>query len=202
MEYMNRTGFHQFPKKLEQKSPWDDTYNMSFFKFFEKNEDQRRYFDDYMAVRRKGLLSWHEVFPMASHLVPGFKSNEPEAVLLVDVGGNWGHELQSFHQAHADAPGRLILQDLPIMTDKFGGKNPAGIEVMTYDFFTPQPVKGEQYPFYCCTQSRETRQLRSSIRCSCVLFPQHLPRLAGFGLPTIPIQYGPSYGSRLLATVD
>lgn len=141
---MKQTKFPQFPKKPEQKSPWEATYNMEFFEFFGKNEDQRRYFDDYMAVRRVGLSSWHEVFPMASHLVPDAKRDDPNAVLLVDVGGNWGHELQNFHNAHPDVPGRLILQDLPVMTDKFQGKPPQGIEVMTYDFFTPQPVKGER----------------------------------------------------------
>lgn len=145
---MKSTGFHQFPKKPQQQSPWEAIFKMGFFEFFAANQDQRRYFDDYMAIRRKGLSSWHEVFPMNSELVPGFNQSDPQAVLLVDVGGNWGHELQSFHEAHPDAPGRLIVQDLPVMTEKFGGKAPAGIEVQTYDFFTPQPVKGK-----LCAQS-------------------------------------------------
>ena len=143
VDYMKTTGFHQFPKTRGQKSPFESTFKMGLFEYMAKNEDQRRYFDDYMAVRRKGLSSWFEVFPMASQLVPGFNNGDPEAVLLVDIGGNWGHELQGFHEAHPDAPGRLILQDLPVMIEKFGGKSPPGIEIMTYDFFTPQPVKGE-----------------------------------------------------------
>ena len=142
VEYMKKTGFHQFPKRPEQKSPFETTFNVGFFEFFAENEDQRRYFDDYMAIRREGLSSWHEVFPMASHLGSGVSRDDQNAVLLVDVGGNWGHELRSFHQAHPEVPGRLILQDLPVMIDKFEGKPPPGIEVMTYDFFTPQPIKG------------------------------------------------------------
>ncbi|KAI4194076.1 MAG: hypothetical protein LQ350_007985 [Teloschistes chrysophthalmus] len=148
VEYMKSTGFHQFPKKPQQQSPWEAIFKMGFFEFFAANQDQRRYFDDYMAIRRKGLSSWHEVFPMNSELVPGFNQSDPQAVLLVDVGGNWGHELQSFHEAHPDAPGRLIVQDLPVMTEKFGGKAPAGIEVQTYDFFTPQPVKGARAYYF------------------------------------------------------
>ena len=140
---MNKTGFHQFPEKPDQRSPFESTFNMGLFDYLANNEDQRRYFDDYMAVRRKGLSSWHEVFPMASQLVPGFNIGDPNAVLLVDIGGNWGHELQSFHEAHPNTPGRLILQDLPVMIEKFGGKAPSGIEIMAYDFFTPQPVKGK-----------------------------------------------------------
>ncbi|KAL8689022.1 MAG: hypothetical protein Q9218_005211 [Villophora microphyllina] len=148
VDYMKATKFHQFPKKPEQQSPWEATFKMGFFEYFAANEDQRKYFDDYMAVRRKGLSSWHEVFPMASQLVPGFNTSNSDAVLLVDVGGNWGHELQSFQKTYPDAPGRLILQDLPIMTEKFGGKAPSGIEVMTYDFFTPQPVKGARAYYF------------------------------------------------------
>ncbi|KAL8727832.1 MAG: hypothetical protein Q9181_005564 [Wetmoreana brouardii] len=143
VDYMKKTGFHQFPKKPEQHSPFETVFKMGFFEFFANNEDQRRYLDDYMAVRRQGLSSWHEVFPMASQLVPGFNTDNPDAVLLVDVGGGFGHELRSFHEAHPDAPGRLVVQDLLVMTEKFGGKAPPGIEVMTYDFFTSQPVKGE-----------------------------------------------------------
>ena len=80
---------------------------------------------------------------MASSLASGVNRDDPEAVLLVDVGGNWGHEVRSFHEAHPDAPGRLILEDLPVMIDKFQGTPPTGIEIMTYDFFTPQPIKGD-----------------------------------------------------------
>ena len=38
---------------------------------------------------------------MARILGPDAKS-DPEAVLLVDVGGNKGHEVASFHGAHPD----------------------------------------------------------------------------------------------------
>ena len=148
VNYMKETGFHQFPKNPQERSPFEATFNMKYFEFLAKNEDQRTYFDDYMAVRREGLSSWHEVFPMASYLGSGVRTNDPNAVLLVDVGGNWGHEIKSFHEAHPEVPGRLIIQDIPIMTEKLKEKPLKGIEVMTYDFFTPQPVKGERVG-YC-----------------------------------------------------
>lgn len=142
---MKRTGFPQFPKKPEQKNAFESTFNMELFDYFEKTPDQRKYFDDYMSVRREGLSSWYEVFPMASYLGTGVSRDDPETVLLVDVGGNWGHELRNFHKAHSEVPGRLILQDLPVMIDKFKGNPPPGLELMTYDFFDPQPIKGERH---------------------------------------------------------
>ena len=142
---MHTTGIHQFPASAEEKSPFVYAHGMTFWEFFDRNPDQRRYFDDYMAVRRKGLATWHETFPMATVLGPGAKRDE-DAVLLVDVGGNWGHEIVSFHAAYPDLPGRLVLQDLPAMIEKVAVENPPkGVELMQYDFLTPQPVKGTCY---------------------------------------------------------
>ena len=82
------------------------------------------------------------MFPMASVLGPNAKCDH-EAVLFVDVGGSKGHEAISLHEAHPDIPGHLILQDLPSMIDRVSINPPKGIELMSYDFFTPQPVKGK-----------------------------------------------------------
>ena len=59
-----------------------------------------------------------------------------------------GHELANFHKAHPDVPGRLILQDLPIVLDKVRDNPSQDIELMNYDFFTPQPVKGARAYYF------------------------------------------------------
>ena len=139
---MRETKIHQFPERPRQKSPFEYAHDTGFFEFFDKNRDHRGYLDDYMAVRRRGLVVWHETFPMAAQLGPGAKK-DPDAVLLVDIGGGWGHDLQSFRKAHPDIRGRLILEDLPIIIDRVDKETcPEDIETMEYDFFTPQPVKG------------------------------------------------------------
>jgi hypothetical protein len=61
-------------------------------------------------------------------------------VLLVDVGGNQGHDLVRFRKKHPQAPGRLILQDLPAVV---AGHTDENIEGMAYSFLDPQPVKGQ-----------------------------------------------------------
>ena len=142
-QYMRETGVHQFPTKPEDKSPFFYAHKIQFWDFFDKYESHRRDFDEYMASRRKGLRAWHETFPVARILGPGAK-RDPEAVLFVDVGGNKGHEAATFHEAHPEIPGRIILQDLPPMIDRVRKDPPQGIELIPYDFFTPQPVKGKR----------------------------------------------------------
>lgn len=138
---MRQIGFHQFPTRPEDKSPFFYAHDIQFWDFFDKYPEHRTDFDEYMAWKRKGVSAWHEKFPMASILGRNAKS-DPDAVLLVDVGGNKGHEVASFHEAHPDLPGRLILQDLPAMIGRVRESPLEGIELMPYDFFTPQPVKG------------------------------------------------------------
>ena len=95
---------------------------------------------DYMGGRRKGGLRWPGVYPIGSQ-IPGTLSNKEDEILLVDIGGNQGHDLKMFKELHPNIPGRLVLMDLPeaIENNKSDMK---GIEMVPYDFFTPQPVKG------------------------------------------------------------
>ena len=77
--------------------------------------------------------------PVAEVLGSNLSQN---AVLLVDVGGGSGHDIELFQKRHPGLPGRLVLQDLPTVIEAYKGTRSAGIEVMGYDFFTPQPIKG------------------------------------------------------------
>lgn len=140
-QYLRETGVHQFPKRPEEKSPFSYAHNVELWEFFDKHPSDRVDFDEYLSKRRKGLNQWYQMFPMAKILGPDAK-RDPEAVLFVDVGGNKGHDAISFHEAHPRLSGRLILQDLQSMIDRLGKDPPEGIELMPYDFFTPQPVKG------------------------------------------------------------
>lgn len=71
------------------------------------------------------------------------KKSEP---LLVDVGGEIGHDLIAFKQKFPSLPGKLIVQDIPVVIEAVQDL-PSGIEAMKHDFLTPQPVKGAKA--YC-----------------------------------------------------
>lgn len=108
---MRETGVHQFPTRPEDKSLFFYGHNIQYWDLHDRYPEHRRDFDEYMSDRRKGHSLWYEMFPMASILAPNAKRDR-EAVLLVEVGGNKGHEIANFHEAHPNIPGRLILQDL------------------------------------------------------------------------------------------
>jgi hypothetical protein len=109
----------------------------TIFGLLDKNPEQKKSLDDYMASRR--LINepqWFDIYPAAE----AFKNvrDGPGAALLVDVGGGPGQELSRFKQYHPDILGRLILQDLPLtLTWERVEKLLSGIEAMEYDFFTP-----------------------------------------------------------------
>jgi hypothetical protein len=68
---------------------------------------------------------------------------DPDAPLMVDIGGNIGHDLIGLRNTYPDMPGRLVLQDLPATIDNLDRMTfPKDIEAMPHDFFTPQPIQG------------------------------------------------------------
>ncbi len=70
-----------------------------------------------------------------------------QTAVLVDVGGNVGHDMQRFYNAHPEAAGLCYLQDRPEVVRL--SRVPDPVRKMGYDFFTPQPVRGQvaQTPF-------------------------------------------------------
>ncbi|KAI9711327.1 MAG: hypothetical protein M1820_002314 [Bogoriella megaspora] len=147
IEYMHDTGFHQFPKQGED-SPFTYTWKTSLWEYLEQHPEHKKWFADYMAIRYQGVDPWFVTFPMSETLAKNAK-RDAESVLLVDVGGSSGHELIKFHQSHPDAPGRLVVQDLPTVIEKHQTEEtPRYLEMMAYDFFTPQPIKGARAYFF------------------------------------------------------
>ena len=100
-------------------------------------------FGNHMASRNSGRLTWmdHGFYPIEENLAKGVSGDE-DAVLLVDVGGGTGQNLQQFHRKYSGLHGQLILQDKPDVIKAATGLNQS-IRAMAYDFFTEQPVKGQ-----------------------------------------------------------
>lgn len=97
-------------------------------------------FNTFMKGKRASRPSWSEWWPLESQI---FEKTEldPHGVLLVDVGGNRGHDIQIFKDRFPNR-GRLVLEDLPAVIQDIK-KLDEDIERVEYDFFTPQPVRGE-----------------------------------------------------------
>ncbi|KAL2200102.1 S-adenosyl-L-methionine-dependent methyltransferase [Corynascus similis CBS 632.67] len=127
--------------------PYQDAYKttLNFFEWLQSNQPNGMQFNHHMGGYRQGRPSWMDTdfYPVQERLVKGFEAT-PDSALLVDIGGGLGHDLSEFRQKHPDAPGRLVLQDLPVVIDRVAAENTvaAGIEPMAYDFHTEQPIVG------------------------------------------------------------
>ncbi|KAK7222798.1 hypothetical protein V2G26_010801 [Clonostachys chloroleuca] len=79
-------------------------------------------------------------YPVKENLINGADTS-PDAPFIVDIGGSIGHDLVSFKQHHPDHPGKLVLEDLPVVIGQITDLD-SEIERVSYDFHTEQPKKG------------------------------------------------------------
>lgn len=106
------------------------------FAWFSDNPENLKYFNDYMAYRRKPDTSWLSVYPVEEQ-TNGWDSERP---VYVNIGGGIGHQCAQFKERYPRVPGRVILQDLP---HSIANALPTpGVENMAHNFFELQPVKG------------------------------------------------------------
>ncbi|KAH7001129.1 S-adenosyl-L-methionine-dependent methyltransferase [Ilyonectria destructans] len=143
--------FHEYANLKGWKDP-TDVYDsplqhgyrtkLNFFEHLHNNPPYGQQFHHHMGGYRQGRPSWMDTgfFPVEERLIAGFEEAE-DAALLVDVGGSFGHDLAEFRSKFSDAPGRLVLQDLPVVIEQIQNLD-AKIERTSYDFFTEQPIKG------------------------------------------------------------
>ena len=118
-----------------------DTTKVCFQYLAERPELQER-FNSYMGGRRQGERSWFDphYFPVEKKLQDA--ELEDGTPLLIDVGGGLGHDAEGFRKSYPNLPGRLIVQDLPGSIEQAAPVG-RGIEMMSHDFFSPQPIQGE-----------------------------------------------------------
>ena len=135
-----------------------DTKN-PFFAWIGERPVYQSAFSNYMSGFRQKNASWMDpvFYPVKEKLAVGLKSDEKDAVLLVDVGGGIGHDLEEFKQKHPDIPGRLVLQELKSVVEQVTNSVP-GIEPTVHDFFTPQPIKGAAKLLYMKTNVHVTKR--------------------------------------------
>ncbi|UKZ52362.1 hypothetical protein TrVGV298_006138 [Trichoderma virens] len=74
-------------------------------------------FSNHMGTYNSGRPKWVDpnFYPVREQLIDGFMAevSDQGAVMLVDVGGSLGHDIELFLKQFPNNPGRLILQDLP-----------------------------------------------------------------------------------------
>ncbi|KAJ0324477.1 hypothetical protein COL5a_007741 [Colletotrichum fioriniae] len=101
----------------------------------------------HMGGYRQGRVPWMHpsLYPVEKTLFSGADTS-PDAPLLVDVAGGLGHDIDEFKKMYPNHPGKLILQDLPVVINDVKGID-TSIELMGHDFLTEQPIKGAKAYF-------------------------------------------------------
>ena len=114
---------------------------LSYFQFLELPENARSLdnFTRHMTAKDVKNKAWFSVVDLASIFGPT-EQLSPDQVLMVDIGGNVGHDILAFERAHSNFPGKLVLQDLPQVLEKLERPSSSKLRIMPHDFFLPQPV--------------------------------------------------------------
>ncbi|MCJ1433696.1 hypothetical protein MMC27_003060 [Xylographa pallens] len=118
---------------------WVFKTKRTYFETIHESPDAMKAFNDFMKEIRSTRKFWADWFPVEKEIISGFGGGA-EDILLVDVGGGNGHDLESFLALFPQAKGHLLLQDLPGTISNL--KEKEGVRYMAHDFFTPQPIKG------------------------------------------------------------
>lgn len=145
-------GFPDFFKKRNYECPKSLTdgpfqaahgTDLPFFPWLVATPPHLDEFGNFMSAYRAGKANWYDphFYPVAERLIEGFDSSNSE-VLLVDVGGGRGHDVQQFADRHTGHPGKLVLQDQDEVIASIPEKEKLPFDSQAHDFFTPQPVKG------------------------------------------------------------
>ena len=152
-------SFHGIPAYLKKSNyrnpnniadgPFQYVHNTQnpFFVWLGERPQHFEHFNNYMSGYRQGKRSWMDLgfYPVKARLENGSKKEEEDSVFLVDIGGGLGHDLEELKAKHADVSGSLVLQDRADVIAQTS-KASAGIKLTVHDFFSPQPVKGEDRP--------------------------------------------------------
>lgn len=128
--------------KGEVTDPFQATFGMPLFEYFQEHHEYGQAFGDFMRVRQSKSTKWFDVYPARAR-VEESGTNDSD-VLLVDVGGGSGHWAQEFRNVmpSREYPGRVIVQDQPSVVSRIQIDE---IEALAYDFFTPQPIEGARF---------------------------------------------------------
>lgn len=140
--YLASTGFKNPTNPTDGPFQYGHNTTLHTFEWMKEHPLIYQQFGNFMAGYTQGRPSWLDFFPAEDRIVKGLSEKE-EAVLLVDVGGGMGQDLEEFRRRMPSVKAELVLQDQEEFVERAkAGLAEKGIRAMAYDFFTPQPIKG------------------------------------------------------------
>lgn len=140
-EHFRSRGYKCPTDTLNCPFQWTYATDLSYFGYLHQNPEKLKHFETFLSGNGGTRKYWIEWFPVESEILSNGAENDTP--LVVDVGGNKGHDLERLLARFPQANGRLVLQDLQNTINNIQDLSP-GIQPIPHDFFTPQPVKGER----------------------------------------------------------
>ncbi|KAI9810258.1 MAG: hypothetical protein M1827_006392 [Pycnora praestabilis] len=138
---------------INYRNPGDFENDLSLFSFanqtklghwewLQAHPDLLKVFNERMAltIEVESKESQLDTNPLNVVMKEVARDASPQDVVLVDVGGGHGQVLSHIRTALPDLKGRMVLEDLE--ETLMGHARQTDVEVVLYDFFTPQPVIG------------------------------------------------------------
>ncbi|KAM0350665.1 hypothetical protein ACHAPU_003153 [Fusarium lateritium] len=155
-------AFIHLPDYLKSHKP-DDVFNLvkspavysvgkehlgkSYYEIIDSDPDpERRELWNANMVAVDELMPVNGMFPFSS--LKEEVEQDPERPFLVDIGAGRGQSCIAIRKDIGDAfDAKYILQDLPGVIETMDPKEYPSFDLMTYDAFTPQPVKNARVYF-------------------------------------------------------
>jgi hypothetical protein len=121
-------------------APFNAAYDCKGSTFFEhmQRPGMERYSKAFNVTMEMNKTGEEDTFVASYPAAEELRIDDPERVLLVDVGGSLGHQTRKFAESYPDLPGKLIVEDLPDVVNS-ATDLPESITKVAHDFFKPQP---------------------------------------------------------------
>lgn len=94
----------------------------------------------WLPYERHGFPEFLDVFQYEQE---AGQNTTDDTVLFVDIGSGFGTQSALFRDRFPHLKGKIIMQDTQQTMDAVSAQPLERIEAQVYDFYTPQPVKGE-----------------------------------------------------------
>ncbi|KND90708.1 Demethylsterigmatocystin 6-O-methyltransferase [Tolypocladium ophioglossoides CBS 100239] len=134
---LSRRGATPNAFKVGQRSEQD------FYTWIETHPVQQAAFHRFMEAQFASLPTWLEAVDFEAEMGKGLTDSD---VAFVDVGGGNGQQCEAFKKLLPQLKGRVVLQDRPEVLDQ--ALLVDGMEMMSYDYLTEQPVKGARVYYF------------------------------------------------------
>ncbi|KAK8069621.1 S-adenosyl-L-methionine-dependent methyltransferase [Apiospora phragmitis] len=135
-EYLQKTGYMEPADPRDGIHQYTKGYKGDVWQYHTDNPREGASFNRGLGGKMAHQASWVNIVPLTP-LLDGADESQP---LLVDVGGNIGHDLDKFRAVYPDKDALLYLQDTAAVIKST--KCPDTVNKMVHDFFQPQPIKG------------------------------------------------------------